>query len=105
MYIDKAAIMAKIDTMYKEYIKRGEKTDATEEVKAKYYRAGVLSSLNEMRQFINTLGVLEEEIFKECPYRIVGCIQFSGTVLECKGACTWLLIMQKYKGLEVKKGE
>lgn len=59
--------------------------------------------------FINSLEVKEVDFIKErmkdCPYRVVGCEKYSGTVTECNGACAWMVDYPKLKELKAKKGE
>lgn len=47
----------------------------------------------------------EEKRMKECPFRQVGCKMYNGTILECKGACSWVVDYPKLKELETKKGQ
>ena len=58
---------------------------------------------------INTLEVKEvdeqKERISECPYRQVGCTMYEGHILECKGACSWVVDYPKLKELKSQKGE
>ncbi len=47
----------------------------------------------------------KEERMKECAFRQVGCKMYNGTILECKGACSWVVDYPKLKELETKKGQ
>ena len=60
--------------------------------------------------FINTLEVKEadlesEQRMRECPYRQVVCTMYEGKILECKGACSWVVDYPKLKELKTRKGE
>lgn len=61
---------------------------------------------------INLLGTFEikevnweRERMEECPYRQVGCTMYEGKILECRGACSWVVDYPKLKELKAQKGE
>jgi hypothetical protein len=51
--------------------------------------------------FLDTLGAKEvnweKERMEECPYRQVGCTMYEGKILECRGACSWVVDNPKLK--------
>lgn len=47
----------------------------------------------------------QKERMNECPFRQVGCTMYKGYVLECTGACSWVVDYSKLKELKVQKGE
>lgn len=59
--------------------------------------------------FIDTLEVKEvdeqKERIDECPYRQVGCTMYEGKILECRGACSWVVDYPKLKELKARKVE
>ena len=60
--------------------------------------------------FIDTLEVKEVDLdikqrIEECPYRQIGCTMYDGHILECKGACSWVVDYPKLKELKAQKGE
>jgi hypothetical protein len=60
--------------------------------------------------FIDTLEMKEvdlesEQRMRECPYRQVVCTMYEGKILECKGACSWVVDYPKLKELKTQKGE
>lgn len=57
--IDKAAVVAEIEDKIKKYTLRGEESDFLQDGSAKYW-GGVLSCLNEIHSYLNTLEVKEE---------------------------------------------
>lgn len=48
---------------------------------------------------------LKKERIEECPFRKVGCEMYEGHILECKGACSWVVDHLKLKELKAQKGE
>lgn len=62
--IDKAAVIAEIESKFQKYWKRGEESDVLQDGNAKYW-GGVLSCLNEIKTFINTLEAKEVDLEKE----------------------------------------
>ena len=63
-YIDKAAVVAEIEDKIKKYTLRGEESDFLQDGNAKYW-GGVLSCLNEIHSYLNTLEVKEVNLEKE----------------------------------------
>lgn len=106
--IDKDALVAEIKSKFQEYWKRGEESDVLQDGNAKYW-GGVLSCLNEVKTLINTLEVKEvdeqKERINECPCRQVVCTMYTDKILECNGACSWVVDYPKLKELKVQKGE
>ena len=47
----------------------------------------------------------KKERMEECPYRRVECTMYEGRILECKGACSWVVDYPKLKELNAQKGE
>ena len=68
-----------------------------------------VNEYKDLLSFIDTLEVkevdLKEERMKDCPYRVVRCEKYSGTVTECNGACAWVTDYLTLKELKAKKGE
>jgi len=65
---------------------------------------------NGILSFIDTLEVKRmdfenEQRMKECPYRQVGCTMYEGHILECKGACSWVVDYLKLKEFKAQKEE
>ena len=63
-YIDKAAVVAEIENKIKKYTLRGEESDFLQDGNAKYW-GGVLSCLNEIHSYLNTLEVKEVDLENE----------------------------------------
>lgn len=65
---------------------------------------GACNALTQILAFIDTLEVkevdLEKERMEECPYRQVGCTMYEGKILECRGACSWVVDYPKLKELK-----
>ena len=62
--------------------------------------------LKQLQDFLDAFEVgLKEERIKDCPYRVVVCERYSGTVTECNGACAWVVDYPKLKERKAKKGE
>lgn len=66
-YIDKATLIAEIESKFKKYWKLAEESDALQDGNAKYW-GGVLSCLNEIKTLINTFEVKEVDLNKELSY-------------------------------------
>jgi hypothetical protein len=47
----------------------------------------------------------EKKRMEECPYRQVGCTMYEDKILECRGACSWIVDYPKLKELKVQKGK
>ena len=64
---------------------------------------------DEILGIIDTLEVKEvdeqKERMSECPYRKVGCTMYEDKILECNGACSWIVDYLKLKELKAQKGE
>ena len=99
LYIKKSALLAEIERRFLEDYN-------TDDVEMDEVAQGVLASL---KYFIDTLEVKEvdeqKERMSECPYRKVGCTMYEGTILECNGACSWVVDYPKLKELKAQKGE
>ena len=106
-YIDKSAVVAEIND-WRDKIKKGvfgiplegrQRADAAFEYEI----------LGRVIDFLYTLEVKEvgeqKERMSECPYRQVGCAMYEGKILECKGACSWVVDHLKLKELKSQKGE
>ena len=48
---------------------------------------------------------LKEERMKDCPYKVVWCEKYLGTVTECNGACAWVTDYLTLKERKAQKGE
>lgn len=59
---------------------------------------------NDVKDILYTLEVQEVRM-EECPYRQVGCTVYEGEILECRGACSWVVDYPKLKELKAQKGE
>lgn len=60
-FIDKAAVVAEIENKIKKYTIRGEESDFLQDGNAKYW-GGVLSCLNEIRSYLDTLEAKEVDL-------------------------------------------
>ena len=106
-YIDKDALLAKIEKILLIHTKRYEelaKHEVWVTAKEIEYR---IQGLKEALSIINTLEVkevdLEKEIIEECHFRKVGCEMYEGHILECEGACGWIVDHPKLKELKTQK--
>ena len=63
-YIDKAALVAEIESKIEKYTKRGEESDAKRDGYGMYW-GGVLSCLNEVRTLCDTIETKEVDLEKE----------------------------------------
>ena len=90
-YIDKAALVAEIESKFQKYWKIGEDSDALQDGNAKYW-GGVLSCLNEVKTLIDTLEVKEvdEEYNGKAMLHVLtkGVEQGKREILD--KACEWL---------------
>ena len=99
--IDKDALVAEIEKRIKE----------TEFMQPKFdqFWAGQISAFKGVLKILDTLEVKEvdeqKERMSECPYRQVGCTMYEGYVLECTGACSWVVDYPKLKELKAQKGK
>lgn len=66
--IDKSAVVAEIEDKINKYTKRGEESDAKRDGYGMYW-GGVISCLNELRSFLDTLEVIEVDLEKELDYK------------------------------------
>ena len=101
----------------KQYILKSDIVAEIEKLKAELhpdfyeydYDAAKAELLEKIEVIINAIETkevdLKEERMKDCPYRVVGCEKYSGTVTECNGACAWVVDCLKLKELKAKKGE
>ena len=101
-YIDKDALVAEIGRRFDEYSSSILKHyDACKEAKAQ--------ELAKILTILDTLEVKEvdeqKERMNDCPFRKVGCTMYEGRILECKGACSWVVDYPKLKELKAQKGE
>lgn len=97
-YILKSALVAEIEKTYKFHEKRGNEHDSS-----------ICDVLYGLSHRIDTIEVKEvdeqKERMSECPYRKVGCTVYECHVLECTGACGWVVDYSKLKELKAQKGE
>ena len=101
-YIDKSAVVAEIEK--RRSIAAGWDISSTGVNDAEF------ELWNNFLAFLDTLEVKEVELdiekrIKECPFRQVGCTMYEGRILECKGACSWVVDYPKLKELKAQKGE
>jgi hypothetical protein len=107
--IDKAAVVAEINKL------KVHSEEAVQEFGREGYTDNVLFEQSKIRicetllSLLDTLEVKEvdeqKERMSECPYRQVGCAMYEGKILECKGACSWVVDHLKLKELKAQKGE
>ena len=45
----------------------------------------------------------ERKRMEECHYRQVGCTMYEGKILECRGACSWVVDYPKLKELKAQQ--
>ena len=104
--IDKAALVAEIESKRKYAQTLGD--NAINSSMQQFYD-GMKQSCVDILSFIDTLEVKEvdeqKERMSECPYRHVGCTMYEGKILECRGACSWVVDYPKLKELKAQKGE
>ena len=74
-YIDKSAVVAGIEDKINKYTKRGEESDAKRDGYGMYW-GGVISCLNELRSFLDTLKVKEVDLEKEVNSYMVNEMKF-----------------------------
>ena len=95
-YINKDALVAEIDRQ-----KIGYNVDGKHSVE--------YDTTRKILGIINTLEVKEideqKERIEECPYRKVGCTMYEDKILECNGACGWVVDYLNLKELKAQKGE
>lgn len=107
--IDKSAVIAEIERL----ISNGQ-TELKESEERKDYESYValaerIATCINVLSFLDTLEVkevdLEKERMNECPYRQVGCAMYEGKILECNGACGWIVDYLNLKEFKQRKGE
>ena len=96
--IDKAAVVAELEKLYNlEYDNESNLS------------CGKKIMLRHILFFLDTLKVKEVDEQKErmskCPYRQVGCKMYEDKILECNGACSWVVDYPRLKELKAQKGE
>ncbi|MBR1377996.1 MAG: hypothetical protein IJ557_02575 [Bacteroidaceae bacterium] len=109
--IDKAAVVAGIENKIKKYTKRGEESDVKRDGYGMYW-GGVLSCLNEVRSFLDTLEIKEVDLEKYLKENIED-VFFDLDGVAVKGATSYLTVedikdIAKHffeLGLNAKKGE
>lgn len=100
-YIPKSAVVAVIESRIKE----------TKSIQPKFdqFWAGQISAFKGVLKMLDTLEAKEvnweKERMEECPYRQVGCTMYEDEILECRGACSWVVDYPKLKELKAQKGE
>lgn len=104
--IDKSALVAEMENKRKYAQNLGD--NAINSSMQQFYD-GMKQCCVDTLSFLNTLEVKEvdeqKERMSECPYRKVGCTMYEGTILECNGACSWVVDYPKLKELKAQKGE
>lgn len=65
--IDKSAVVAEIEDKIRKYTRRGEESDANHDGYGMYW-GGVISCLNEIRSFLDTLKTKDMDIDKACKW-------------------------------------
>ena len=95
-YIPKSALVAEIEKL------KGKISDGSS------YCNGWQHALRMLELSLDTFNAkevdLKEERIKECPFKKVGCEIYEGHILECKGACSWVVDHLKLKELKAQKG-
>ena len=102
--IDKSALVAEIERRIADVTDECNKSN-----RPQFTLYGKIIALDNLLSFINTLEVKEVDLeaetrMKECPFRQIGCTMYEGKVLECTGACSWVVDYQKIKELKAKNG-
>ena len=69
---------------------------------------GMIEGYTRIKKIVSSIEVKEVYLdvmqrMKECPYRQVGCTMYEGKILECKGACSWVVDYPKLKDLKHRK--
>ena len=70
----------------------------------------VIDKIQYIKEQVKNMEVKEVDLdvmqrMEECPYRQVGCTMYEGKILECTGACSWVVDYPKLKELKAQKGE
>ena len=113
MYIDKSALVAETDRRLEELyslLPDASKVENGIITVSEACNTGKYTALESFRKYIDTLEVKEVDLdvmqrMEGCPYRQVGCTMYEGHILECKGACSWVVDYNKLKELKAQKGE
>ena len=99
-YIDKDTLVAEIERISNEFEYLCNSYDEG---------TGFQHALTLVKESLDTLEVKEVDEQKErmnnCPFRKVGCAMYEGRILECKGACSWVVDYPKLKELNTQKIE
>ena len=69
-----------------------------------------VNEYKDLLSLLDTLEVKEVDLdvmqrMEECPYRRVGCTMYADKILDCNGACSWVVDYPKVKELKAQKGE
>lgn len=96
-YISKTVVVAEIERLKTIY-----KDDENIHHVAKY------NILVDILSFLDTLAVKEVDLeskqrMSECPYRQVECMMYKDKILECNGACSWVVDYMKLKKIKTQK--
>lgn len=102
-YIDKDALIAEINRQHKILMQ-------TDHTYGAQFVLGFRQACRQIIDFLDTPEVKEvdlesEQRMRECPYRQVVCTMYEGKMLECKGACSWVVDYPRLKELKTQKGE
>ena len=103
--IDKSAVVAEMERRKSEL-----KSRITELGTFESNTLGLFEEVDlydDILSFIDTLEVKEvdeqKERMSECPYRQVGCTMYADKILECTGACSWVVDYLNLKKLKAQK--
>ena len=105
-YIDKSALVAEIEkriehnTEWKNACKTLAVLAANQAIEEDKKILSIINSLE-----VKEVDLEKEQRMKECPYRRIECTIYDGHILECKGACSWVVDHLKLKELKAQKGE
>ena len=101
--IDKEILLLKIDSKIEEAQK-------VFNVAPSSVIGGMIEGYTRIKKIVSSIEIEVQEVdldvmqrMKECPYRQVGCTMYEGKILECKGACSWVVDYQKLKELKAQK--
>ena len=101
--IDKEILLLKIDSKIEEAQK-------VFNVAHSSVIGGMIEGYTRIKKIVSSIEIEVQEVdldvmqrMKECPYRQVGCTMYEGKILECKGACSWVVDYQKLKELKAQK--
>lgn len=101
--IDKEILLLKIDSKIEEAQK-------VFNVAPSSVIGGMIEGYTRIKKIVSSIEVEEVDLdvmqrMKECPYRQVVCTMYEGKILECKGACSWVVDYPKLKELKAQKIE